>query len=306
MNRGQKLKNVVVIGGSGFVGSTLADCLSDAGYKVTVFDKRQSEWLREDQRMIVGDISDQNLLDKSIAEANYVFNFAGVSDLNDCLLSPKETISSNIMGNVNVLEACVKNKITKFFYASTIYVHSVEGGFYRCSKQAAESYIEEYHKMFALNYTIIRFGSLYGPRSNEKNGLYRLASTALSEGIIRYHGHIDTLREYIHVEDAVRACVEILESATFLNENVVLTGQESMKVADMLKMMAEILRICPDAIEFTGEKAVGHYTRTPYAFQPRLGRKYRSQTYVDLGQGLLQLINYVNSKQGQGAFVGIN
>lgn len=291
------MKKVVVIGGSGFLGSTLADCLSNSGYKVSIYDQKQSKWLRSDQRMIIGDILDENHLINSIAGANYVFNFAGISDLNDCLSQPKETVAANIMGNVNVLEACIKNKVTKLFYASTVYVYSLEGGFYRCSKQAAESYVEEYNKRFGLNYTIMRFGSLYGPRSNEKNGLYRLASSAISEKRISYHGHIDTMREYIHVEDAARACVEILESNAFLNENVVLTGQEPMKVRDMIKMMAEIMGIPPENIQFTGEQVVGHYVRTPYAFQPRLGRKYRSQTHVDLGQGLLQLIDYISKNR---------
>ncbi|HRR41953.1 MAG TPA: NAD(P)-dependent oxidoreductase, partial [Syntrophales bacterium] len=53
-------KNVVVIGGSGFLGSHLADALTDQGYRVTVFDVIMSPWLRPEQRMIVGDILNES------------------------------------------------------------------------------------------------------------------------------------------------------------------------------------------------------------------------------------------------------
>ena len=59
-------------------------------------------------------------------------------------------------------------------FASTIYVYSLDGNFYRCSKQAAESFIEEYNRLFNLDYTILRYGSIYGPRSDNRNGLYKI------------------------------------------------------------------------------------------------------------------------------------
>jgi UDP-glucose 4-epimerase len=98
------------------------------------------------------------------------------------------------------------------------------------------------------------------------------------------------MREYIHVEDAARASIDAL-NIEFINESVVLTGQEPMRVIDMLKMLAEILGLSADSVEFIEDKYAGHYVRTPYAYQPKLGRKYIPPIHVDLGQGLLQLIN---------------
>ncbi len=67
-----------------------------------------------------------------------------------------------------------------------------------------------------------------------------------------------------------------------------------MRVLDLLKMLAEILGK-PDAVEFINQEQVGHYVRTPYAYQPKLGRKYVPPLHVDLGQGLLQLIDEVRA-----------
>ena len=278
-----------VIGGSGFLGSHVCDHLSDAGYVVTILDQVASPWLRSDQQMLVGDLLDENLLDEAISGCAVVFNFAAIADLDKAVATPIDTARVNVPGNVLVLDACRRHSVRRFMYASTVYVYSREGGFYRCSKQAAEQYVEEYQRAYGLDYTILRYGSLYGPRSDNSNGLFRIVQDAIQKGVIRYVGSPEAMREYIHVEDAARASVTALGSE-FRNASVVLTGQEVMRVSDLLKMLAEILGL-PDAVEFVEADYEGHYVRTPYAYQPKLGRKYVPPMHVDLGQGLLQLIN---------------
>jgi len=287
------IKKAVVVGGSGFIGSHVADHLSDAGYQVIIYDKTKSQWLRNDQEIIIGDVEDSEKLNQAIVDAEVVYNFAALADINQALEQPLKTININIVGNLNVLEACRANKVKRFIYASTVYVHSREGGFYRCSKQASEAYVEEYQKIYGLDYTILRYGSLYGPRADKTNGLYRVVQSALKNGVVSYEGDIDAMREYIHVEDAARASIKALNDE-FINESVVLTGQEPMKVIDMLKILSEILGLPPESVKFSEDKYAGHYIRTPYAYQPKLGRKYIPPMHVDLGQGLLQIINEIN------------
>ena len=210
---------------------------------------------------------------------------------------PVETVEINIMGNIRVLEACRFHAVKRFIYASTVYVYSREGSFYRCSKQAAENYVEEYQRVYGLDYTILRYGSLYGPRANSSNGLFRIVRNALETGVVRYEGSSDTFREYIHVEDAAKASVNALGD-DFRNESVMLTGQEPMRVLDLLKMLAEILGF-PDSVEFVDGEYAGHYKRTPYAYIPKLGRKYVPSFHVDLGQGLMQLIDEVRARNNE-------
>jgi UDP-glucose 4-epimerase len=284
------IKKAVVVGGGGFIGSHVADHLSDAGYQVTIYDLTPSLWLRKNQQMVIGDVLDAEKLNATIAGSEVVYNFAALADLNQALKQPLKTVNVNILGNLNVMVACHTHGVKRFIYASTVYVYSREGGFYRCSKQASEAYIEEYQKIYGLDYTILRYGSLYGPRADETNGLYRVVKSALDHGKVSYEGNIDAMREYIHVEDAARGSIDALNDE-FVNKSVVLTGQEPMRVIDMLKMLAEILGLSADSVEFIEDKYAGHYVRTPYAYQPKLGRKYIPPIHVDLGQGLLQLIN---------------
>lgn len=284
---------VLVIGGAGFLGSHVADALTEAGYSVTIFDKEESKWLKSNQQMIVGDILDQVLLNDAIKNCTAVYNFAAIADLNEAILKPVETARINVLGNVQILDSCQKNQVNRYVYASTVYVHSREGGFYKCSKQASENYVEEYQKSFGLDYTILRYGSLYGPRSDKHNGLFRIVKDILEKGLVKYEGNVDSVREYIHVEDAARASVIAL-SDEFKNQHVVLTGHEPMKVLDLLKMLAEILDIKKE-IEFEDLPYAGHYVRTPYAYQTKIGRKFIPPMHVDLGQGLLQLIDEIKS-----------
>ena len=284
----------LVLGASGFLGSHVADQLTLAGHEVRVFDREPSSWLHPEQRMIVGDLMDQRTLDEAIEGCEAVYNFAAIADLDEALSKPVETARINVLGNVQVLEACRKARVQRYIYASTVYVYSRDGGFYRCSKQAAEQYVEEYQRSYGLDYTILRYGSLYGPRSDARNGVWRIVKKALETGTVSYEGSPEALREYIHVEDAARASVTAL-GEEFRNLHVVLTGHEPMRVVDLLQMLAEILGLPKEAVNFVSAEHAGHYVRTPYAYQPKLGRKYTPPLHVDLGQGLLQLIEEAQS-----------
>ena len=286
-------RKAVVFGGSGFIGSHVTDLLSMEGYSVTIFDAVRSPWLRPNQNFVEGDITRKTDVDPVIEGASVVYNFAALADLNAALKRPLDTININILGNALILDSCVKHSVKRFIYASTVYVNSRDGGFYRCSKQASENYIDEYHKAYGLDYSIVRYGSLYGPRAGENNGLYRIVKSAIETGKVKYQGHPKSMREYIHVQDAARASVALLEKE-FIGKTIVLTGQEPMLVSNVLEMIAEILGYQEGAIEFVTDSYDGHYIKTSYAYEPRLGMKYIPPIHVDLGQGILQLIKEIH------------
>jgi UDP-glucose 4-epimerase len=289
---------VTTFGGSGFLGSHVCDVLAASGNDVTIFDVRDSPWRTPQQRFIQGDILNHDAVSAAVDGARFVFNFAGIADLDYALEHPIETAHTNIIGNLNIMEACKKAGVERYLYASTVYVYSKEGGFYRCSKHASELFIEEFQRTCGLSYTILRYGSIYGPRSNGTNGVYRIVRRALERGEIVYEGHPEALREYIHVEDAARCSVEVLKPE-YANQHVVLTGNKPMRVYDFLKMLGEILGIAKDVV-FIENHHTGHYVRTPYSYNPKVGLKYSPPFHVDLGQGLLHLIEEVDQELKRG------
>jgi UDP-glucose 4-epimerase len=289
--------NVIVFGGSGFLGSHVADALTEAGHAVTVYDLRPSLYLQPSQKMIIGDILDEKLVRDAVQGQDVIFNFAGLADIDEAKSKPIETVKYNILGNVVLLEAARQEKIKRFVYASTIYVYSDSGSFYRCSKYACELYIETYQKQYGLNYTILRYGTLYGTRADMRNSVYRFVVEAMSAGKITYPGNGNEIREYINVLDAASASTEILNDE-YINQQLLFTGHFPMKVSELFTMIKEILKKDIEII-YNPPKSkdpMEHYTITPYTFVPKLGRKYVKHYYVDLGQGLLLCMQEIFDK----------
>jgi len=283
------MSKVVIFGGSGFIGSHVADALSEANYEVVIYDSEPSKYLIENQKIVLGKLDDLEKITETTSKAEVVYNFAALSDLNESMDRPIDTIQTNILGNCNILEACRINSVRRFVYASSVYVNSRQGGFYGASKKSAELFVDEYQREFGLEYTILRYGSLYGPRSDNKNGLRKIVSEAVLNQSLKYHGNKDSVREYIHVKDAALASVAALESK-FINKKLILTGQQPIKLVDLLAMLAEMMNYPKKSINFVNEEYKGHYVRTPYHHDSDLAQKYIPDTFVDLGEGLLELI----------------
>ncbi len=274
------------------IGSHVADRLTEVGYDVTIFDLKPSPYLLPGQEIIIGDILDKKAVFDAVKGCDYIYNFAGMADLDAATTEPLRTIEQNIVGTAILLEATLRSRAKRFIQASTIYVYSDTGGFYRCSKQAAELYVEEYNRKFGLEYTILRYGTVYGPRADSRNSIYRYLKQALDEGRIACGGTGDETREYIHVRDAAQLSVDILADK-YRNKQVIITGHHPMRLRDMLYTIREILsnRI---EINFEASKSdTPHYNITPYSFVPKIGRKLVTHEYVDMGQGLLECISEI-------------
>lgn len=281
-------EKVIVFGGAGFIGSHVADMLSDEGYSVSIFDQIVSPYLRDDQEMIIGDLNDQEKIRESIKGKTYVYHFAGIADIDEAQSDPVKTVEVNILGTTIILDACREHNVKRFLYSSTIYVYSDHGSFYRSSKQATELIINNYHDKYNLDYTILRFGSLFGPRANHFNFINNIIRQALLEEKIIRMGDGEETREYIHVLDAARASVEILNK-NFINEYVMITGTKSFRIRDLLTMIKEMFNNKIEII-YSDEHQSGHYNITPYVFKPIVAKKYILNYYHDLGQGILDQI----------------
>lgn len=280
---------IVIFGGSGFLGSHVADILSERGHKITVFDLNKSPYLKDGQAMVAGNILDREAVNSVLKGVDIAYNFAGISDIKQAKLEPVETIKQNVLGNMLILDSCRNNRIKRFLFASSIYVYSDSGSFYRSSKEASEEIINDYHKAFGIDFTIMRYGSLYGPRASSNNWINRILKQAVSEGKIIRDGDGEEIREYIHVRDAARISADLLDEQ-YKNEHVIISGMQPIKIKDLLIMVKEILKDKVD-IEYSQLRNEEHYEITPYSFNPRAAKKIFSNSYYDLGQGILDLLD---------------
>ena len=289
-------KKVLVVGGSGFLGSHVADELTEKGYEVTIFDQKKSTWINDNQKFIESDLLDREHVIKSLEGFNSVIHFAGIADIGESKEKPLETIETNIIGTANLLEGCRKNKIEKFIFASSVYVFSKYGSFYGKSKQACELLIEEYQNEFNLDYIHVRYGSLYGPRAQEWNGLKKYISEIIKNKQIDFSGNGEEKREYIHVKDAAIMTASLLESDE-KNIAVNITGHQVISTLDLFKLIFEVLQL-EEKINLSKESnVVSHYKISPYSFQPKESKKLVPKKFIDIGQGVLEIIHEIEDSK---------
>lgn len=285
------MARVLVTGGSGFLGSHVADRLTEAGHAVRILDRMPSPYLQESQEFIGGTILDADLMRRAVDGCDYVYHLAAIADIGDAHRDPVATAEMNVVGAVTALEAAANAGVQRFLFASSVYALSSSGSFYGASKQAAERFIEVFGRERGLNYTIIRYGSLYGRRTGPTNLIHRLVRSAIEERKIEYEGQAEAVREYIHVKDAADLSVMLLEPA-YANRHVVLTGSERLRVRELVQLIAELF---PEKIDiaFKEEVKSTHYRMTPYSFTPPVGHKLVKNDFVDLGQGILDVCHDV-------------
>ena len=204
-------EKILITGGSGFIAGHLADLLTEKGYQVIIFDKKKSKYFNKKNQFIIGDINKVDQVVKATKKVDFVYHFAAVADLYLANENPFNTLKTNIFGTINVLEACRINKIKKFIYASSIYSLSEQGGFYSISKLSSEMIVESYAKKYKFSFICLRFGSLYGERANSFNTLQNFIKEAIRKKKIIRKSDGNEIRNYIHVLDASKLCIEILK-----------------------------------------------------------------------------------------------
>jgi len=286
-------KMILVFGGNGFLGQYLVSELVSRKYKVTVADINENVDFKGDA-FIKCDILDRTKVENILKDRAYdiVYNLAGFANLDKAVHFPIETISLNILGNLNILDACIKAKIGRFVFASSAYAMSNKGSFYGISKLASEKLVEEYQKRYNLTFTILRYGSVYSELPFDNNYIYSIVQKAVNEKLIIHQGDGEELREYIHASDAAKLSVDVIETDNYNNMHVVLTGNEKMRRIDLFKLIKEILN--GDVEIKTEAQTTGyHYRYSPYSFDPSVSRKLTANPHIDMGQGILECIRSV-------------
>jgi UDP-glucose 4-epimerase len=288
-------KKVVVFGGCGFIGSYVVEELLNEGYDVLSADLYPSKYVDE-KYFVRCDILNAEEVNNLIKDAYIVYNFAGFANLDDAIDNPIKALELNVMGNLNILEACKTYHVKRFIYASSAYAMSDKGSFYGISKLTSEKLTEEYYKKFGLEFTIVRYGSVYGERDYHNNYIYNLLKKVLETNEINHSGDGEEIREYIHAADVAKLAREIIESDDFINEHIILTGVEKMHRKELFEMINEILGNKIN-IKLNNDGYHNHYKTTPYSFHPTRSKKLVANPYIDMGQGLIDCLNDIEGNR---------
>jgi UDP-glucose 4-epimerase len=219
-------KNALVTGGAGFIGSHLVDRLLQEGHKVSVVDNLSTGKLKNlnpGATFYHTDITHSSLQDIFQREQpDLVFHLAAQISVSESTKDPVHDGEVNVIGTLRLLEAVRRFGIEKFIYSSTggaLYGDPVATPCdehtpikplspYGLSKYLAEQYVELYHRLYHLNYTVLRYGNVYGPRQDPHGeaGVVAIFSQTMLEGKQpRIFGEGDQERDFVYVGDVVNA-----------------------------------------------------------------------------------------------------
>ncbi len=248
---------ILVTGGAGFIGSNVVDGFIRQGHQVTVVDNlsngleanvnKKAQFIKADIRSVIMDTVFEKM------QPDVLCHHAAQIDLRKSITDPIFDADVNIMGSLNLLHACVKHRVKKVIFASTggaIYgeqdyfptdenhpVHPLSP--YGVAKLTLEKYLYFYHKNNGIDYVVLRYSNVYGPRQNPRGeaGVVALFTEKLltdQESIINGDG--TQTRDFIFVEDVVRANLLALDYSQTEIFNIG-TGIETKinQIFDMLK-----------------------------------------------------------------------
>ena len=278
----------LVTGGLGFLGSYLAEELIKKNHRVTILDKASPKIkLNKKIKFIKADLLNKNKTELAIKNQDIIFHYGGLSGIDESMVNPLKTAEYNLIGTIRLLELCLKYKIKRFIFASTVYVNSEQGSFYKSSKRAAEDFIEEYKKKYNLEFTILRFGTVYGPRASKENNINKIINVALKKKNIIYKGNKKNIREYINVKDAAKIALKTMEKK-YANKYVKITGNKKTSVIKALEIIKKELGF-NSKIVYQNKKEIGHYINSPENLKIKRAKKInlRHSTPFNIGIGRL-------------------
>ena len=232
-------KNILITGGSGFIGGHVVDALLKNKYQVTILDLNQPK--RKDVKFIKGSILDKSIIRSALKNINIVFHLAAVSDITKVKGIPLKTIETNILGTTFLLESARNANIDRFVFAGSIYSYGTAGNLYTTSKTSSELIIKNYKLIYGQKFTILRYATAYGPRNREVDAVSIFVRRALKNLDLIIHGNGQQKRNYIYAEDLGYGSLAALEEKS-TNKTITLAAKKNTKIIDLAKMIIKITK----------------------------------------------------------------
>lgn len=263
-----KNKNILITGGLGFIGSTIAHRMIEYGANVTIIDNLNPLYggnifnikdIEDKIEVIVDDILSSNKLIDQIKTADIIFHLAAQVSYIDSLNIPEKDLDLNARSTLNILELSRKYnpKIRIVFSSSRMVYGKIEKplvsedcstnplSLYGIHKLTSEKYLLMYYKDFGIPTTILRITNPYGPRQQIKHSKYSLVGwfirQAMEGKVIKIYGNGQQLRDYIYIDDIVNAMIRSVVSSKSIGEVINIGSGTSTKFRDMVQSVVKIV-----------------------------------------------------------------
>jgi len=304
------MMKVLVTGGSGFIGSHLVNKLVDSSYEVRVFDIKEPK--NPQVEFIKGDISNLEDVRKAVKDCESVFHLASAIGVEYTERHPVETLDTNINGIKNVLECCLHEDVKRLLFTSSSEVYGEPAKIqvledsplqpkscYGVSKVVCEEYIKAYSKSYGLNYTIVRYFNVYGPRQSTSFVIPKFVDLALKQQTITVYGSGRQIRAFCFIDDIIEGTLLAFKKATNDVFNIG-NDKEPIEMRDLAKKIIQLTK-SNSRLEFVSLNKTDRSEkreinkRTPDITKSRKILGYEPK--VTLDEGLMKMIEHTEVRR---------
>lgn len=305
------MSRVMVTGGAGFIGREVARELARRNYKARVFDLVETD-IKEADCSYTGSILDPYELSRAMRGCDYVIHLAAALGVQRTENNRLECLFINIQGTVNVLEACIKEKIKKIIFVSSSEVYGEQKiqpitedaplnpkSNYAISKIVGEEYARAYFETYGLKYNIVRLFNVYGEDQREDFVMIRFIKNILKNNAPLIYGKGEQIRSFCYVEDATRGIVDALFRP--LSQQIFNIGNdaEPITIKELAYKVIEISNksLRPKFVSYKNSDRDSDrdiIKRTPSIDKAKKILNYKPQVY--LGDGIRRIIKYYEER----------
>lgn len=255
-------KQVLIIGGLGLIGSSVARSCIDSGAKVTIVDNRHPDYGANDFNMkdlngkfelIIGDVREKSFVDLIVRDRDYIFNFAAQVNHNRSIEDPLFDNQLNCIGHINVLMACKQynRQVTLAYPGSRLQYGRIKTtpvsenrpreplSIYAIHKNTAEQYYQAFFKHYGIRSVCFRITNPYGPRSQMKHSGYSIVNWFIRQTMdhipLTIFGDGLQLRDYIYIDDLVSGMLTAVLNEKCQGKIYNLGSGQGMKFIEMAK-----------------------------------------------------------------------
>jgi UDP-glucose 4-epimerase len=306
------MSKILVTGGAGFIGSTLVDRLIAEGEEVVVMDDLSSgrrDYLNPAAKFYQMDIGAAEVA-KIFEEEKFdlVYHLAAQIEVSKSMANPVNDNRVNVLGGLNILENCRQYGVKKIIFSSTggaIYGDAEEipttesfpaypVSFYGIHKLTFEKYLNCYYRVYGLDYTILRFANVFGPRQfkgGEAGVIAIFIDNAVKGLTSTQYGDGRQTRDFVYVDDVVNA-LNLAKNITCHGEINIGSGIESTLLD--IRLDIEIALGVPMLVKEAPGKP-GEQRRSCLSYQ-RASAVLNWQPAVNLTEGIKRTIVWAKSK----------
>lgn len=311
-------RTVLVTGAGGFIGSRLCEKLIEGGSSVRAFVRYTSraeigllkllpKEVLEKIEIIRGDLRDFSAVEQAAKGTDTVFHLGALISIPYSYVHPVETVQTNVIGTMNILEACRKvgaklvHTSTSEVYGTALRVpidedHPLQGQSpYSASKIGADKLVESYYRSFDVPSITIRPFNTYGPGQSNRAVIPTIITQALAGNVVRL-GNLDAIRDFTYLDDTVEGFLVAGQAGLWDGETYNLGSGQEISIGDIAELIFKIMgkqpviqveqsRLRPEKSEVLRLISDNQKAKAALGWQPNVGME----------EGLRRTIAWINA-----------